>query len=154
MTVAISLTALTISVIAICLSVATGRARDRRDLLLRMQEYLGAPVQLQGRRLVHAMSADNREVSDLTDEEYSLINSALAALDVAAMYWERRYMPRDAFLEAWAQPLVSLMRSAGAFLAHRDALPGGYTWPHLQRLAGAACDYLRAHSRDVGGPGS
>lgn len=159
MTVAISLAALAISVIAIFLSVATGRARDRRDLLLRLHEYLSTPVQQRGRRLVHAMSENNREVSDLTDEEYSLINSALASLDVAAMYWERRYMPRDAFLEAWAQPLVSLMRSARAFLAHRDALPGGCTcngWPARQattcaHTAGTSADpEARAPAPDAG----
>jgi hypothetical protein len=39
------------------------------------------------------------QVEDLGDEKYNLINSALSALNVVAIYCERRYINREIVLK-------------------------------------------------------
>jgi len=145
MTVAISVAALAVSLSAL---LAT-RWRDRRDLLLRMHERLITTDQQRGRRLVYKMSESGMRVEDLTDEQYELVNNALASLNTLGIYYQRRYVRRRDLLEIWSEALVSLLRPAETFLAHRDALPGGGRWPQLQVLAHDARQYLRQQGKDL-----
>lgn len=144
MTIAISTAALIISLIAL---LAT-RWRDRRDLLLRIHEHLVTADQQRGRRLIYIMSSERVRIEDLSDEDYVLINNALAALNVLGIYYQRRYIRRKDVLEFWALPVLRLLRAADAFLAHRDSFRQP-TWPQLRAFAADAQSYVQRHGMKV-----
>lgn len=148
MTVALSAAALAVSLSSFLVNFLAARRRDRRDLLLRMHERLTTADQQRGRRLLYVMSESGKRVEDLSDQDYELVNNALASLNTLGLYYRRRYVPRAALLELWAETLVRLMRPAEPFLAHRDAIRVGSIWPHLRVLAEDSRKYLRKHGRD------
>ena len=127
-----------ISVAALVLSLSGflhGRWRDRRDLLLRMHEYLLAADQQRGRRLLYWMKENQILVKDLSDDEYVLINNALSSLNLLAIYYQRGYVRRKDVLELWALPVARALLAGAAFLAHRDAEQGGtLIWPQLREF--------------------
>ena len=113
--------AIAISIAAVVVAASTFLAslyRDRRDLLLRFLEFLGRPDQQRGRRLIYDMAEANTRIEDLAGERYELINGALSALNVLAIYYERRYIRRKDVLEYWASSVVRTYEAADAFLAH------------------------------------
>jgi len=122
---------LAISSAALALSLGaflTSRWRDRRDLLLRINERLITADQQRGRRLIYDMSEKHRKAEDLNEDEYVSINNALSSLNNLGIYYRRRYIRRKDILELWALPVVRLLRAAEPFLAHRDEL-AGTRWP-------------------------
>jgi hypothetical protein len=136
-----------VSAAALAISLSTfvaNRWRDKRDLFLRVHERLVAAEQQQARRLLHGLAEQGKRVEDYTDDEYALVNNALAALDVLGIYYKRRYVRRRDVLEIWATPILRLMPAAEPFLAHRDSLgEGGRTWPALRALTADAEKFLR-----------
>ncbi|MEU6841544.1 hypothetical protein ABZ930_06670 [Streptomyces sp. NPDC046716] len=138
--VGISAVALLISLYSIFRSVRN----DRRDIFLRLHESLIDPQLQAGRRVLHEMRGG---VESLTPEQYELANRALAALDVAGFYCSKNYVREKDFLELWAPTLAALKRSAGPFVAHRDAQrPRAFpSWPHYRRLTDRCEEYVRAH---------
>ena len=143
---------LAISSAALALSLGaflTTRWRDRRDLLLRVHERMVAADQQRGRRLIYEMSARRTRVEDLSDDDYVLVNNALASLNNLGIYYRRRYVRRKDILELWALPVVRLLRAAEPFLAHRDGLVGTRTWPELRSFASDAENYLQRQGVDV-----
>ena len=82
-----------ISAAAVTISVSTfaaSRWRDRRDLFLRVHERLVTTEQQNARRLLHQLREQGKSVEDYTDEEYALVNNALAALNVLGIYYRLR----------------------------------------------------------------
>lgn len=148
MTIAISLAALAVSLSSFLTTFLATRRRDRRDLLFKMHERLTTADQQRGRRLLYVMSESGRRVEDLSDDEYELVNNALASLNTLGIYYERRYVPRAALLELWAETLLRILRPAGPFLASRDALRGGSTWPQQYMLVEESRKYLRKQGKD------
>jgi hypothetical protein len=137
--------AIAFSIAAVVIAASTFMAslyRDRRDLLLRFLEYLGRPDQQLGRRLIYDMAEAETRVEDL-GERYELINGALSALNVLAIYYERRYIRRKDVLEYWASNVVRTYEAADAFLAHRGTFTGRTPWPQLDLLARDAQTYLQ-----------
>jgi hypothetical protein len=108
MSIAISIAALAVSLSAFL----STRWRDRRDLMLRVHERLVTRDQQRGRRLVFEMSEKKTQVEDLSADDYELINSALAALDVLVIYYKRRYIRRKDVLEIWAAQVLRVVRAA------------------------------------------
>jgi hypothetical protein len=139
MTLAISITALALSLAAFM----TSSWRDRRDLMLRVHAHLTSVDQQRGRRQVYVASAERKRVEDLTDDEYVLINHAIAALNTLGIYYQRRYIPRKVALQFWAVPVLRLLSAAEPFLIHRDAFTGGKTWPELHAFADGARRYVQ-----------
>ena len=127
-----------IAVAALVLSLSSflhGRWRDRRDLLLRIHEYLLSADQQRGRRLLYWMKEKQISVKDLSNDEYVLINNALASLNLLAIYYQRGYVRRKDVLELWALPVVRALLAGEAFLAHRDAEQGGVPiWQQLREF--------------------
>jgi hypothetical protein len=148
MTIALSAAALAVSLSSFLATFLAARRRDRRDLLLRMHERLTTADQQRGRRLLYVMSESGRLVEDLSDDDYELVNNALASLNTLGIYYQRRYVPRPPLLELYAETVLRLMRPAGPFLAHRDALRGRQQWPQLLVLAEEARKYLRRRGID------
>jgi len=75
---------------------------DGRRFAIRGNAYVNSleafefptPDQQCGRRLIYDMAEASTRIEDLGDERYDLINSALSALNVLAIYYERRYIRR------------------------------------------------------------
>jgi hypothetical protein len=152
MTIAISIAAFVVS----AATFSTSYWRDRRDLMLRVHQNLTTIEQQRGRRAIHRMSDQHKRVEDLTPDEYDLINNALAALDLMAVYYRRRYIPREPMLEFWAEPVLRHMRAAEPFLIHRDrdwiATTGRRTWPALHAFADDARRYVERHGLQASAP--
>lgn len=143
---------LVIAIAALAVSLSaflTSRWRDRRDLLLRVHERLVTVEQQQARRLIHRLGEQGKRVEDYTDDEYAVVNNALAAFNVLGIYYKRRYIRRRDVLELWAVPLLRLMSPSAPFLAHRDSFTEGHlTWPELRDLAADAEIFLRRRGRE------
>ena len=142
MTVAISIAALAVSLSAL---LAT-RWRDRRDLLLRVHEQLSTTDQQRGRRLLSRIGRGT-PVDGLTDQQYDLVNNALASLNTLGIYYHRRYINRNDVLELWADTLVRLAAPADKFLAASDTARGRRTRPQLNQLVKAAQQYKTGDGR-------
>ncbi|WP_158690571.1 hypothetical protein [Streptomyces sp. 142MFCol3.1] len=131
--VAISILALGISIF----SLADRKKLDRRDLTLKLHETLISPELQAGRHILFNL---DKEVSELSREEYGSANRALATLDVAGFYCAKGYINEGDFLELWSPSLAKLKYKAAPFLAHRDAtrpadLPA---WPYYRQLVDKA----------------
>jgi len=150
MTIAISIAAFVVS----AATFSTSYWRDRRDLMLRVHERLTSMEQQRGRREIHRMGDQHKRIEDLTPDQYDKINNALAALDVMAVYYKRKYIPREPILEFWADPVLRLMRAAEPFLTHRDqdllGTTGRRTWPALHAFADDARKYLEREGPQAG----
>jgi hypothetical protein len=146
--IAISAAALGLSVSSFLVNFLVAHRRDKRDLLLRLHERLTTADQQHGRRLIYEMSDKGTRVEDLDPADYDLVNSALAWLNTLGIYYQRRYVPRAALMELWAETVLRILHPAEPFLAHRDALRGGTTWPQLQMLAGHARKYVEKQGKD------
>ena len=145
----VSLAALATSLLAL----STSRVRNRRLLLQSIHESLTTIAQQEGRREIHRMAEDGRTVSDLTGDERAQCNNALGALNTMAIYYERRWVSRDALLQFWAEPVLKLMGPARPFLELRDAEHhlSGQIWPELRKFATAAWEYGRSKGWDLTG---
>lgn len=120
-----------------------GRWRDKRDLFLKLHEQLVAAELQKGRRLLYEMAAQQRDMADLSDDEYLTINHTLAAFNVLGIYYQRRYVSRKDVLTLWALPLVRTFAAAQPFLEHRDAHQGVPVWPQFRSLYNDAHGYIR-----------
>jgi hypothetical protein len=115
--------------------------KDQRDLFLRIHERL-LDVELQhGRRIMF------REVNSVEDakrlfrekpEHYDLANMALAMLDTAALYVERRYIDGELYMEEWGYTYKNILEHAQYFLVEREernAVPNPRPWRHFFSFA-------------------
>jgi hypothetical protein len=149
---AISGAALALSAGAFALSLR----RDRRDLFLRVHEGLVTTEQQSARRRLYQLYEQGKQVEDYSDDDYAIVNNALAALNVLGIYYERRYIkPRDV-MQFWAVPLLRIKPAAEPFLAKRDSLAlAGRVWPELRNLWADAEEFVRRERREgevIGSP--
>jgi hypothetical protein len=97
-------------------------------------------------------------VNDLSEDEYVLINNALASLNLLAIYYQRGYVRRKDVLGLWALPVARALLAGDAFLAHRDAEQGGVPiWQQLRDFGKDSEKYVQRAGmtiRSVDGPTS
>ncbi|MEU6090950.1 hypothetical protein ABZ865_30025 [Streptomyces sp. NPDC047085] len=136
------ITGLVVSIVALLVSGAAVRyttRTDRRDVFLRLHETLISPELQRGRRVLFDLYRRQGAVDDLSQQDYELANRALANLDVAAYYCEKKYVSERDFLDLWAPTLGRLKYAAASFIDHRDRMfPGIPVWPHYRRLVNQA----------------
>ncbi|MGW1784117.1 hypothetical protein ACWCQQ_34175 [Streptomyces sp. NPDC002143] len=131
----ISIVALLVSGLAVLYATRT----DKRDVFLRLHETLISPELQRGRKVLFDLYRRQGAVEDLGPLDYELANRALAALDVAGYYCEKKYVDEEDFLELWAPALGRLKYAAAPFVEHRDGMfPGMPVWPRYKRLANRA----------------
>lgn len=137
--IAISILALGISIF----SLIDRKRLDRRDLTLKLHETLISPELQAGRHILFNL---DREVSELSPDEYRSANRALATLDVAGFYCAKGYVNEKDFLDLWSPSLAKLKYKAAPFLAHRDAerSAGLPAWPYYRKLVDKAEMNLRS----------
>ncbi|MCM0678283.1 hypothetical protein NCC78_26945 [Micromonospora phytophila] len=124
------------------------RRQDRRDLFLKLHERLVEADLQRGRRLLFTRAQTLESVLQLRDEEpdnFDLINRAIAMLDVAGLYVDRKYVDKQDFLAEWGGVYGRAWLAADAFLAVRlgDLRGGRQGWPYFRALgveAAAALD--------------
>jgi hypothetical protein len=150
MSIAISVAALVVSLTAF----QYGRWRDKRDLLLKIHEHLVSADQHRGRRLLYTMKETQTRVENIGEEDYLLINNALAALNVLGIYYRRRYVHRRDVLELWAVPVLRAVLASEAIIARRDTENGMPIWPHLRSLAEDARTYTEHTGITFQAPGT
>jgi hypothetical protein len=92
------------------------------------------------------MKETQKRVEDISDDDYILINNALAALNVLGIYYLHRYIPRKDVLELWAVPTLRAFMAADVFISYRDAENGMPTWPHLREF----CEHARKYTQRAG----
>jgi hypothetical protein len=134
-----------ISIIAVTFTATTfflTRARDKRDIFLKIHERQLDPDLQEGRRLLYKSfegetEPDFKLMRDSHPDEYSKINRSLAMLDVMGLYAENRYVSEKLVLEEWGQALADLAPKARVFIEHRSA-NRNKAWLHLSRLLDAA----------------
>lgn len=140
--------AIAIAFLALAFSLATfahDRFRDKRNLLLALHDRLVTAEQQENRRVVYEMAENGRTVEDLSREEYRQINNALAAFNVLAVHYQRRYVSRADVLDLWGIPIVRTVAAAQPFLEHRSEHVGVPAWRHLRALNSDAEAYIRRH---------
>jgi hypothetical protein len=122
--------------------------RDKRDLFLRVHERLASVDQQRGRKLIHEMSSQRKQVEDLADDEYETINNALSMLNVECFYYVRGYISRKDMLRTWAHSIARLYVAAQPFVSYRDAqTAGARNWPALHQFALDANEYMQRRGR-------
>jgi hypothetical protein len=144
--------AIGIAAAALVVSLSTffvSRWRDRRDLFLRIHERLASVDQQQGRRLIHQLlREDQKAISDLDPQQYSLINHTLSNLNVACFYYCRGYVRRDDMLDIWGLALVRTCDAAQPFLTYRESENEGVQpWPELTAFVHDAREHLSSRER-------
>jgi hypothetical protein len=96
--------------------------KDRRDLFLRVHERLMDAENQNGRRILFKeinSVKDARALFHNDPERYNLANMALAMLDAAALYAERRYLDRNLFMEEWGYTYKNILKHARYFMTER-----------------------------------
>ena len=143
----VSLTALAISIY----SLQHNRFLDRRNLSLKLHETLIAPEQQNGRRILFGLEGD---VTELSDQDYTLANRALASLDIVGLYCDKKYVDVDEFLDLWAATFVKLKYAAAPFVAHRNETRplGAPMWPYYTKLVDRAEAHLTARGIKIPRP--
>jgi hypothetical protein len=143
MSILISIAALTLSLSVFLHS----RWRDKRDLILRIHEHLVTADQQRGRRLLYRMKETQARVEDLSDDDYVLINNALASLNVLGIYYQRRYVRRRDALELWGVQILRVLLAGEVFIAYRDVEQRMRSWPQLHVMAKDARKYAQRQSQ-------
>ena len=121
------------------LTYAHHRARDRRDLILRIHETLLARELQRCRRLLHerknvrAWWEQDDEKEDLDD-----INRALAMFDVLGYYVAKRWVSEADAIELWGESLIRAWQAGRSYIEWRESGEDRRLWPYFQELADVA----------------
>lgn len=132
-----------ISVVAFTLSLFTfvyNRRTSRRDLLLKMHDSFLAPDRQEGRRLLFELTESGGSPGSLGQEEFRLINHALASFDVMGFLYMKRYIPRSDAVALWGITTTRALRAAEScgFMALRDSQNRRPIWPFFRKFVAAA----------------
>ncbi len=128
------------------------RARDRRDLYLKMHERLLDREQQEGRHILYRQVVDHEAARALTYDsgDRAKVNRALSTFDLLGYYLEADLVPREVILEEWGYSLFFIADHARIYL--QATARGDWTKrvPRLQRLlleTEAWVDYQEGRAR-------
>jgi hypothetical protein len=127
-----------LSVIAIGLSIYVffdSRGRDRRDMYLKIHEYLVRDDVQRGRYLLFEKVTDEKSIDLLSDQEYLEVNRALITYNALGLYVKNGYVKEQDAMELWAMPIYRAWRAAQPFIAHRETSHGPHPWIYFEFLA-------------------
>jgi hypothetical protein len=125
--------------------------RDRRRLFLSMHERLIDPDLQRGRRLlvneVHSVE-DVQVVRERSEDDYQLMNRALAMFDIFGMYVRRRYISRKLAFEEWGHTFAKVAEHGQYFIDHRAQSQGWQSWPNLRQVGSEARSWVASVKND------
>lgn len=130
-----------LSVIALGLSIyvfTDNRYRDRRDIYLKIHDYLASDDIQRGRYLLFEKITDEHSIDRLSDQEYRDISRALTAYNSVGLYVKSRYVSEKDVMALWAMPIYRSWRAAQPFIAHREGSHGPHPWAYFEFLANQA----------------
>lgn len=111
------------------------RSRDRRDMVLKIHEYLSSDELQRGRYLLFEKISDGASVDGLSGDEYRHINRALGAYNAIGAYVKNGYVSTSDVMQLWAVPVHRAWRVAQPFVAHRQEHHGYHPWIYFEFLA-------------------
>ncbi|HEU5469403.1 MAG TPA: hypothetical protein VFV67_02030 [Actinophytocola sp.] len=135
--------AIIISIAALMLSsfvFAYNHRTAKRDLMIRIYDQLLAADRQQGRRVLFELCEYGRKPEDLCEDDFRSANHALAWLDLMAMLYDKRYIPRRDSMALWGITTSRIVHAAeqSGFLQFRDNQQGSLLWPYVRKFAAAA----------------
>lgn len=107
------------------------RRRDRRDIFLKITEYLTSDDIQRGRYTLFEKVADEPNVERLSDDEYRDAHRAVNAFNVLGLCVKNGYVNERDVLDAWAIPVYRAHRAAQPFLTFRERTHGYPSWPYF-----------------------
>lgn len=142
----------TLSILALGFSAfvfVESRRRDRRDIFLRMTEYLTGEDIQRGRQLLFEKVTDEASVDRLSDHEYRDIHRAVNAFNILGLYVKNRYLLESDVLDVWAVPVYRFWRAAQPYMVHRESAQGFKTWGYFDSLAIRCRESLESKSEKI-----
>jgi hypothetical protein len=150
MTIVISIFALVFSAFTWVWTWRERQGKDQRDLFLQVYERLINKDIQRGRRIlrqtVHSVN-DAKTLLEDEPEDYDLANTAIAMLDVAALYVYQGYIDRELFMKKWARVYARCLDSGRHFLREReirDPFVSAGEWQHFLDLGEEAIAWLES----------
>jgi len=122
--------------------------QDQRDLFLKLHELLVSAEHQRGRRILYRQIKSVEDARTLlrdSPEQYDLANMALATLDTAALYVERRYINQDLFMEEWGYTYKDIFSHAQFFITERIERNAA---PHPQPIGHFHSFAIKANRRE------
>jgi hypothetical protein len=142
----------TLSVLALGFSAFVfieSRRRDRRDIFLKMTEYLTSEDIQRGRQLLYEKVTDEDSVRRLNDEQYRDIHRAMNAFNILGLYVKNRYLSEGDVLDVWAVPVYRGWQAAQPYVTHRERAQGSKTWTYFEALAKKCLESLESKGENV-----
>ena len=112
------------------------RRRDRRDVFLKINEYLTSEDILRGRYVLHQRVTDEANVESLlSDREYRDVHRAITAFNTLGLYVKNGYLDEQDVLDIWAMSIYRAWLTAQPYIAHRERTHGYHPWAFFEPLA-------------------
>jgi hypothetical protein len=127
-----------LSVVALGFSIfvfTDSRRRDRRDVFLKITEYLTSDDIQRGRYILFDRVADEPSIERLTDDEYRDVHRAVNAFNILGLYVKNGYVSERDVLDTWTIPVYRARRAAQPLIAFRQRTHGYVAWPYFEALA-------------------
>lgn len=125
------------------------RRRDRRDIFLKMTEYLTSEDIQRGRQLLYEKVTDEESIARLSNEEYRDINRAVNAFNILGLYVKNGYVSEGDVLDVWAVPVYRGWQAAQPYVTHRARAQGSKTWLYFEILARKCLESLERKGEKV-----
>jgi hypothetical protein len=109
--------------------------RDRRDIFLKVNEYLTNDDILRGRHILFQKVTDEASVEHLNVHDFRDVNRAITAYNMLALYVKNQYVDERDVMDMWAIPIYRAWRVAQPFITYREHAHGYNPWPYFELLA-------------------
>ncbi|MFJ9557489.1 hypothetical protein ACIRPH_27080 [Nocardiopsis sp. NPDC101807] len=134
MGIGISILALSISVASFLFNFFYNRSLKKRDLLLSMHQEMISTENQRGRGILVRLAKENREVTELNEEEREAVNHALAQIDVLGYYCKMKYIKESSVIDLWQSSFRMIEPKAEDFAKILDQEKDMKVWPHGRKL--------------------
>lgn len=126
-----------------------GRRRDQRDIYIKVHQLLVDRKLERGRYLLLQKVIDEDSVGRLTDNEWGLINRAMAAFNTLGLLLAKGYVEERDVMDIWAPSICRAWKVAQPYIAYRERLQGYRPWKYFAFLAEKAQQHLSRKGDDI-----
>jgi len=118
------------------------RRRDRRDIFLKITEYLTSEDIQRGRYTLFEKVTDEASIEELSEHEYRDIHRTINAINILGLYVENGYISERDVIAVWAMLVYRAWRAAQLYVVHRTRTHGYNPWRYAGPLAQKCQDEL------------
>src|SRR5215472_13474915 len=111
------------------------RRRDRRDIFLKITEYLTSEDIQRGRYTLFEKVTDEASIEELSEHEYRDIHRTINAINILGLYVENGYISERDVIAVWAMLVYRAWRAAQPYVVHRTRTHGYNPWRYAGPLA-------------------